>query len=114
MKQQAHQEIYRVAYESANAELIEINEEFDRLRARMGQIESLVAVLKPLVFEKESEPVVSPAQENTTEPVEASAEPLEKDSEPAKFTSDPFQHRVNHILGIGAGIRDVRSYTRTF
>ena len=115
MKQQAHQEIYRVAYESANAELVEIREEFEKLRARMGQVERLVAALKPLVFEEENQAVESTAQQATTEPVEATAEtPVEKEAEPVKFTSDPFQHRINHVLGIGAGIRDVRSYTRTF
>ena len=28
--------------------------------------------------------------------------------------SDPFQRRIDHVLGIGAGIRDVRKYSRQF
>jgi len=116
MKIQANQEIYRVAFESASSELIEINEEFDRLRARMEQIERLVAALKPLVFEQENEVQLSPTEDPTAESIEATvaATPDETPAEPAKITYDPFQHRINHVLGIGAGIRDVRSYTRQF
>lgn len=111
MKQ--HQEIYRVAFESANSELIEIGAEFERLRARMAQVEKLVAALKPLVFEDENEAVEHVAHETTAESAAAESEPqAEKEAEPVG--SDPFQHRINHVLGIGAGIRDVRSYTRQF
>jgi hypothetical protein len=42
-------EVYRTAYESANAELTEIFEQFDRLGLRKGQIERLLDTLKPLV-----------------------------------------------------------------
>ncbi len=34
MKPEAHQDIYRVAFEAASSELIEISELFDKLRAR--------------------------------------------------------------------------------
>ena len=115
MEQQAHQEIYRVAYESAKAELVDLSEAFEKLRARMGQIERLVAALKPLVFEDQSEAVESPTPETMAEPAVAEpAAPAEKEPETARIGSDPFQHRVSHVLGIGAGIRDVRSYTRQF
>jgi len=115
MKPEANQEIYRVAFESASTELIEISEAFDKLRARMAQVERVVAALKPLVIDEEKEPVARPAPETTTEPAEAKAETLaEGEAEAAKTGSDPFQRRINHVLGIGAGIRDVRSYTRQF
>jgi hypothetical protein len=115
MKQETHQEIYRVAFESANSELMGISGEFERLRARMTQIEKVVAALKPLVLEEEKEPTERIPEETTSEPTEAKAEaPAENEGEPAKMASDPFQRRVSHVLGIGAGIRDVRSYTRQF
>jgi hypothetical protein len=33
---------------------------------------------------------------------------------PEGFVADPFQRRIDHVLGIGAGIRDVRKYSRQF
>ena len=115
MKPQGNLEIYRVAYESASAELIEISEMFDKLRARVAQVEKVVAALKPLVAEEGNAPVESAVRE--TAPALAEAKPeaqADKDAESSKTGSDPFQHRINHVLGIGAGIRDVRSYTRQF
>jgi hypothetical protein len=117
MKPQAHQEIYRLAHQSASSEMIAINEEFEKLRIRMGRIEKLVAALKPLIFEEESEPLETavatpPAVDVAVAPTETHPE---AELEPAKPVADPFQqHRINHVLGIGAGIRDVRSYTRQF
>jgi predicted nucleic acid-binding Zn-ribbon protein len=117
MKPQAHQEIYRIAYESANSELTAINEEFEKLRSRMARIEKLVSALKPLVFEDEDERLETPS-ELTPAAVEAVAAETQnrpdQETEPARTGADPFQHRINHVLGIGAGIRDVRSYTRQF
>jgi hypothetical protein len=113
MTTQAQDDIYRVAFEAANSELIEISEQFDKLRARMEQVERLVTALKPLVIEDESG-----AENQTTtspEPVLAGSEAQkESPAEPANIASDPFQRRVSNMLGIGGGIRDVRSYTRQF
>lgn len=114
MKPQDHQEIYRVAFESANSELTEIGVEFERLRARMERVERLVAALKPLVGEEEDETASStedPTGERSDSPVLKSSETK---TEPVKIGSDPFQRRIDHVLGIGAGIRDVRSFTRQF
>jgi hypothetical protein len=33
---------------------------------------------------------------------------------PEAAPADPFQRRVDHVLGIGGGIRDVRKYSRQF
>jgi predicted nucleic acid-binding Zn-ribbon protein len=117
MKPQAHQEIYRIAYESANSELTAINEEFEKLRIRMGRIEKLVSALKPLIFEDEEESLETPGAEAPVAVEAAAAESVdrpEQEAEPKKPGADPFQHRIDHVLGIGAGIRDVRSYTRQF
>jgi hypothetical protein len=120
MNPQAHQEIYRVAFESASSELIEINQEFESLRARMEKVGRLVEALKPLVADEENEAGEGTTLEAEGTALEAGSEPAQSgtegtnEMEPAQTGADPFQHRVNHVLGIGAGIRDVRSYTRQF
>ena len=115
MKSQANQEIYRLAHQSATSELLAINEEFEKLRVRMARIEKLVAALKPLIFEEKD--TLPTREEGTPTTAEASVAetPSEQEMEPAKVGTDPFQqNRINHVLGIGAGIRDVRSFTRQF
>jgi hypothetical protein len=110
MKQQGHEDAYRIAFESANAELNDISVAFEQLRTRKNQLERLVVVLGAFVDRGDQSPrVEASASENSATPLtqsktdEASARPL-----------DPFQRRVDHFLGIGSGIRDVRKYTRQF
>jgi hypothetical protein len=107
-------EVYRVAFESAKSELIEISAEFEKLRLRKEQMEKLVAVLAPLLGEGLAAHQGS-QEESTSQPaesaVEASSEPNDG---PEKLIGDPFQRRIDHVLGIGAGIRDVRKYSRQF
>ena len=115
---EGHVEIYRVAFESAKTELTEINAEFERLRARKEQIERLVVVLRPLIGEDEP-PATQVSAEDST-PVNVSAEAageapvVETRGAPEGLVADPFQRRIDHVLGIGAGIRDVRKYSRQF
>lgn len=115
MKPEGNQEIYRVAFEAANSELNEISVHFERLRIRKELVERLVSVLRPL-FEEEEQPAVSAsAQVLAAERSETAAGAVKETSEePSAFTADPFQRRIDHVLGIGAGIRDVRKYTRQF
>lgn len=114
MTSEKYDEVYRVALNSAEAELTEISVEFNRLRARMEKVGTLVEALTPFVEEQEQQ-LVTPkptAQEPAqSQAVEASNEPKK---EPEAITSDPFQRRIDHVLGIGGGIRDVRRYTRQF
>lgn len=113
MKREGHLDIYRVAFESANSELEEISAEVARLQVRKDQIERLVTVLKPLIDESEETPVYASAE--GLEHNEEFKEPAgEGNSQSESFTADPFQRRTDHILGIGAGIRDVRKYSRQF
>jgi hypothetical protein len=106
-------EIYRVAFQTANAELTEINAEFEKLRARKEQIEKLVAVLLVLFGEKQNAAAAS--QGSSSEDAQTAAtNATESNPEPQPLQSDPFQRRIDHVLGIGAGIRDVRKYTRQF
>jgi hypothetical protein len=113
MKHEGHLEIYRVAFESANSELEEISAEVERLQIRKDQIERLVTVLKPLIDEGEEMPSLASIQ--SLEQTDEFKEPAsEGNSQSESFTADPFQRRTDHILGIGAGIRDVRKYSRQF
>lgn len=104
---------YRVAYESALAEITEITAKFEELRVRKSQIENLIAVLQPMCA---TERVIPERLSNASEPepeamagersgaevaggIEAAA------SEPASYsyldvpnplpdgTGDPFQRR---------------------
>lgn len=113
MKHESHLEIYRVAFESANSELNEISTEVQRLLVRKEQVERLVTALKPLFDEEQesSSPASAEGQEQQAEVQETAGE---GNSQPEAFTADPFQRRVDHVLGIGAGIRDVRKYSRQF
>ncbi len=115
MKPEGYVEIYRVAFDVANSELTEIGAEVERLRIRKEHIEKLVDVLKPLVAEEER--VVSQISAEAA-PREEAKPATEAKSEPnagqEAFVADPFQRRIDHVLGIGAGIRDVRKYSRQF
>jgi hypothetical protein len=113
MKPEVHLEIYRVAFETASSELTAIAAEYERLQIRKGQIERLITVLRPLIDEEQDASVQAVAEgpeerDENKEP--ASEEVLQHEP----FTADPFQRRIDHVLGIGAGIRDVRKYSRQF
>ncbi|HEY1577642.1 MAG TPA: hypothetical protein VGF82_11300 [Terracidiphilus sp.] len=117
MKQESQQEIYRVAYEAATSELTEISAEFERLRLRKEQVERLISALQPVIGEDEEDaiPDIPSAQPQAPQLVEAKpATAGEAKGGPAAMVADPFQRRIDHVLGIGAGIRDVRQYTRQF
>jgi hypothetical protein len=113
MKPQVHTEIYRVAFDAANAELTDISAEFERLRIRKEHIEKLVQVLQPLVADEE-ETAVGAAEGSTQGSEKAGEAPVEAHTGAEVFVADPFQRRIDHVLGIGAGIRDVRKYSRQF
>lgn len=125
----SHEDIYRVAFEAAQSNLAEITAEFERLRIRKEHVERLILVLKPILGEAETaapaarteEPAeqqkalaggsASEAGSDTRKEAEASTE---ENAQPLGVGADPFQRRAEHVLGIGAGIRDVRQYTRQF
>lgn len=114
MKPEGYGEIYRVAFDAANSELTEIAAEFDRLLARKEQLEKLVGVLQSVIPEAASA-ADAPGAVQQGEPSETpseGSEGVEKGTE--GVVADPFQRRIDHVLGIGAGIRDVRKYSRQF
>jgi hypothetical protein len=44
-----NQEAYRMAFNEANAELIDIMSKFEKLRLQKERVETVVAALKPMV-----------------------------------------------------------------
>jgi hypothetical protein len=115
MKSEGHQEIYRLALESAKSEFTEITAAVEKLRARKEQLERLLIVLKPILGEEEqASSDVPPTSQSFEQREQAPEKPDEESSQPEPFTADPFQRRIDHVLGIGAGIRDVRKYSRQF
>jgi hypothetical protein len=98
------QDVYRVAYDEANAELNEILGRFEQLKLRKDRIEKVVEVLKPLV-----------GIEAQVAAEESAAQP---ESEPAyqPQAAEPVavQRRAEGTFGIGSVAKDVREYSRLF
>jgi hypothetical protein len=115
MKLEGHEETYRVAFEAANSDLKQISASLEQLRIRKDHLEKLVAVLGPMVDREEKAAKSASGSEATTEQ-EVVAQAVQSKPEEAgdRLVADPFQRRIDHVLGIGAGIRDVRKYTRQF
>jgi hypothetical protein len=126
------QEVYRVAYDEASAELSEILAKFDQLRLRKDRIEKVVEALKPLLngFEipalktERSAPVVEQRQVTVPaeEPAMAAAAPVQPGPTPVPHPvqqaqeqpSDAFSRRIESVVGVGSAARDVREYSRLF
>ncbi|MGB6193485.1 MAG: hypothetical protein WBF42_13545 [Terracidiphilus sp.] len=117
------QEVYRVAYDEAHAELTEILGKFEQLRTRKDRIEKVVEALKPLLGSSDlqqlngvdrtaavadrkpaaPEPSIAfPAAESAANPIPY---PAQQAIEPA---NDPFSRRAD------SAARDVQEYSRLF
>ncbi len=117
------QEVYRVAYDEAHAELTEILGRFEQLRVRKDRIEKVVEALKPLLSgadlhantsdrsfvpaERKPLPAEPSIPFTAPEPVAPGPipYPLQQTVEPA---SDPFARRAEPAA------RDVQEYSRLF
>jgi hypothetical protein len=117
------QEVYRVAYEEASAELSEILGKFDQLRLRKDRIEKVVDALKPLVAieattsaeaKKDSgeRPHEASLLHSASEPAQSTPSPIPYPvQQPAMAPSDPFARRES----VGASSsKDVSEYSRLF
>ncbi|MGO9435716.1 MAG: hypothetical protein ACLPH3_00680 [Terracidiphilus sp.] len=121
------QEVYRVAFDEASAELSEILAKFEQLRVRKDRVEKVVEALKPLVA---SEAIASSA-ERAAAPVERQPVPSEgpghalseagQTAPPSPIpypvqqpASDPFSRRIETSVGQGGSAKDVSEYTRLF
>lgn len=123
------QEVYRVAFDEASAELSEILARFEQLRLRKDRIEKVVEALKPLIVSNDvrnstqapvpertappaAEPAVVPAAAMAAQPVPAATPfPIQQSVDEA---ADPFSRRVENVMGMSSSSRDVREYSRLF
>jgi hypothetical protein len=118
------QEVYRVAFDEASAELSEILGRFEQLRLRKDRVEKVVEALKPLVqveaamgaervaapAERQSVPVEVPAAHGPSEPAQSSApSPIPY---PVQQPSDPFGRR--EPVSASSSSKDVSEYSRLF
>ena len=121
------QEVYRVAYDEATAELSEILSRFEQLRLRKDRIEKVVEALKPLISVSETQPApersVMPVERQVAAPEAQMAPPQPPAQNPpipypvqqaVDQGSDPFARRLESTVGSNAGSRDVREYSRLF
>jgi|HubBroStandDraft_5_1064220.scaffolds.fasta_scaffold66652_3 hypothetical protein len=109
------QDVFRVAYEEAQSELLDITVQFEQLKVRKTRLETAIAVMAPLFGDKSKTPKGS-----GPELVEAVAEPEPAEqptsSEPVNYTfnevpvplpdveetgGDPFKRRVRNALRFG-------------
>jgi hypothetical protein len=121
------QEVYRVAFDEASAELSEILAKFEQLRSRKDRIEKVVEALKPLVALESPAPSVERAAvptERLTGPSEGPGHSLSDagqatTSSPIPYpvqqpASDPFSRRIETAVGSGNSAKDVSEYSRLF
>lgn len=115
------QEVYRVAYDEASAELSEILGRFEQLRLRKDRVEKVVEALKPLVIALEAAAAAErpAAPERQVVPVQA---PAHAPAEPAQMSSpSPIPYPVQQAPSDPFGRRDpvstakdVSEYSRLF
>jgi hypothetical protein len=98
------QDVYRVAYDEAHAELLDIAKRYDELRQRKESLESVVAALSPMlsgvpaapaqqIVTETSAPVAQTNVENGSYTFNQVANPV-----PDESITDPFQRRVRNAL----------------
>lgn len=109
-------DVYSVAYEEANSELLEITKRFEQLRRRKETLEGLIAAISPILgLVAQPKPAADSAKESVgnTQPNSESAGytfnqvpvPL-PDADDAG--GDPFQRRVRNALKLGGSSQEQR------
>jgi hypothetical protein len=100
------QDVYSVAYDEAHAELHNIMNRFEELKRRKQSLESVVAVLGPILGIQGAGPVVAPSADTLPMGLVASPEPANYTfnqvpvplPETEDGVVDPFQRRVRNAL----------------
>ncbi len=95
------QEVYRVAFDEASAELSEILSKFEQLRLRKDRIEKVVDALKPLVASES----LAPSAERIAAPVER--QPGEPLSHSPNDPSQAVNAKSDSLSDAAAGKRPV-------
>jgi hypothetical protein len=113
------QEVYRVAFDEASAELSEILSKFEQLKLRKDRMEKVVEALKPLVAaeapayssERPSH-VAEQVSHAAPEPVQPTPSPIPYPVQPpASQANDPFGRRETSSSNAA---KDVSEYSRLF
>lgn len=121
------QEVYRVAFDEASAELSEILGKFELLRVRKDRIEKVVEALKPLIASSETTASVM-ERTSVSQAIEASSHaphppaeaaqptpaPIPYPVQPSNQSSDPFARRLESAVGQSSAAKDVSEYSRLF
>jgi hypothetical protein len=100
------QDVYRVAYDEAHAELLDISKRFEELLRRKESLQSVVTALSPMMgvapaaqVPQQTAPAAAPTQAGPQEPGNYTFNqvpvPLPEGDE---STTDPFQRRVRNAL----------------
>jgi hypothetical protein len=117
------QEVYRVAFDEASAELSEILGRFEQLRLRKDRVEKVVEALQPLVAVEgaalgDAKKEVGERQQEVSslhaasEPAQSTPSPIPYPvQQPSMSPSDPFARRES--VGANAS-KDVSEYSRLF
>jgi hypothetical protein len=100
------QDVYSVAYDEAHAELQNITNRFEELKRRKQSLESVVAVLGPILGIQGAGPEVAPSADTLPMGLVASPEPANYTfnqvpvplPETEDGVVDPFQRRVRNAL----------------
>jgi hypothetical protein len=124
------EDVFRVAYDEAHAELSEILTKFEQLRVRKDRIEKVVESLRPLISGTEPQipemersaaaaerpqAVEQPVALVHSEPVQAAPSPIPYPVQQAVAeANDPFARRMEGALGLGSAARDLKEYSKLF
>jgi hypothetical protein len=100
------QDVYRVAYDEAHSELLEISKRFEELRQRKESLESVVIALGPMLgvlpatqAPQSTGEVPDPIPQNAPEPANYNFNQVAATSpEGDESITDPFQRRVRNAL----------------
>ena len=104
MYERGHDNPYRAAFNTANAELNDVYRDFEQLRIRKERVEKVIDALKPLIggqntaWESPAAPVSSEPAQYFAEP-QAAAAPAPARQE-ASASVDTIQRRIDSILGL--------------
>jgi hypothetical protein len=104
------QDVYRVAYDEANAELMGIRGKFEQLLMRKSRLEGVIAVLSPLLgADGSANPGIAPAepaQAPSSSPAEPGAYSFSQVPNPLpdldETGGDPFKRRIRNALSFQA------------
>lgn len=94
----AHQDAYRDALITAQAELTQVVEDFKQLQVKKTRLERVVQTLSPLVNPGDIH--AEPGMQPNTDPAQQGPEPtLGKFAPGSESTVDEMQRRINYALG---------------